>query len=63
MLEEAMLRERFQALLDQQQEAVDACAALATSVDDPALRARIEQLHREKQRHLRLTERLLEIVA
>ena len=62
MLEEAMLRERFQALLEKQQEAVDACAALAGRVDDPQLRADLQQLHREKQRHLRLTERLLEIV-
>ena len=62
MLEHERLRERFQALLSQEQQALAAYADLASRVQDPGLRDQVEQLHREKQRHIELTERLLEIV-
>lgn len=63
MLEQAVLREQFQMLLSQEQQALQAYADLVTKVDDPAIREQVEQLRREKQRHVELTERLLEIVA
>jgi len=63
MLEQATLREQFQTLLSQEQQALEAYAELAAKVTDPAVRQQVEQLHRDKQRHVELTERLLEIVA
>jgi len=63
MLEQATLREQFQKLLAHEQQAMEACAELAASLEDPAIREKVEQLHRDKQRHVELTERLLEIVA
>ena len=61
-LEQALLREQFQTLLTQQQQALMACGELLRSVQDPAVREQVQQLHREKQRHIELTERLLEII-
>lgn len=63
MLEQATLREQFQTLLSQEQQALEAYAQLVAKVTDPAVRQQVEQLHRDKQRHVELTERLLEIVA
>jgi len=63
MLEQATLREQFQTLLSQEQQALEAYADLVAKVTDPAVRQQVEQLHRDKQRHVELTERLLEIVA
>jgi rubrerythrin len=62
MLDQALLREQFQTLLSQEQQALQAYADLVAKVDDPAVREQVEQLHRDKQRHVELTERLLEIV-
>ncbi len=62
MLEQALLREQFQSLLRQEKEALAGYDDLAASISDPVLQAQVEQLQREKQRHLRLAERLLEIV-
>jgi len=62
MLEEALLREQFESLLSQEQQALAAYAALIEEIEDPALRDQVQQLHRDKQRHVELTERLLEIV-
>lgn len=62
MLEQALLRDRFEVLLGQQQQALQAYASLAANVVDPSLRDQVEQLQRDKQRHVELTERLLEIV-
>lgn len=61
-LEQALLREQFQTLLAQEQEALAAYADLAAKVNDRAIREQLEQLSRDKQRHVELTERLLEIV-
>lgn len=62
-LEQAQLREQFESLLTQQQQALAAYAELATKLEDPAVRGHLVQLQRDKQRHIELTERLLEIVA
>jgi rubrerythrin len=63
MFEQAILAERFASLLTEQQSAERMYADLVPRITDPRLREQIEQLHREKQRHIELTERLLEIVA
>ncbi|MCP4377155.1 MAG: hypothetical protein GY794_13385 [bacterium] len=62
MFEEAELAEQFNALLDQQQQAADYYATVASNTDDPHVRRQVEQVHREKKRHIQLTQRLLEIV-
>jgi rubrerythrin len=62
MLEQEQVAQQFQSLLDMERQAEALYAALAAKVTDPAVRAQIEQLRRDKQRHIRLTERLLEIV-
>ena len=62
MLEQTILRERFEQLLLQERQAEKMYAELSTKVTDAAMREQIEQLRREKQRHVALTERLLELV-
>ena len=62
MLEQATLRERFQALLEQERQALMVYESVAQRSSDPAVRKQALQLRREKERHIRLTERLLEIV-
>jgi rubrerythrin len=62
MLEQAFLREQFLALLDKERQAERLYADLSVRLSDPGLRRQIEQLHRDKQRHIALAERLLEIV-
>jgi rubrerythrin len=62
MFEEAELAEQFNALLDQEQQAADYYATMASKTDDPQVRRLVEQVHREKKRHIQLTQRLLEIV-
>ncbi|MFB3893341.1 MAG: hypothetical protein ACE15C_15110 [Phycisphaerae bacterium] len=62
MLEQEQIAEQFQALLEMEKKAEALYAELAARAD-PALRARIEELRRDKLRHIRLTERLLEIVS
>jgi ferritin-like metal-binding protein YciE len=62
MLEEALLRDQFEAILDQERQVARAYADLLGKVDDPAVREQVEELLREKERHVELAERLLEIV-
>ena len=62
MFEEAELAEQFNALLDQQQHAADHYQAVAAKTDDPQMKHQIEQVCRDKKRHIQLTQRLLEIV-
>jgi len=62
MLEAAALRDQFEMLLDQEQRALGAYTDLMARIDDLTVREQVEQLLREKQRHVELTERLLEIV-
>ena len=62
MLEQDALRVRFQALLEQERQALSVYESLADRSPDPAVRKQALQLRRDKERHIRLTERLLEIV-
>jgi len=62
MFEEAQLAEQFNVLLDQQQQAANYYAAMAAQTDDPLVRRQVEQVCREKKRHIQLTQRLIEIV-
>ena len=62
MLEQALLREQFQQLLSKEQEAQNTYAKLAEKVADPATLQQLQLLQRDKQRHIRMIERLLEIV-
>ncbi|GAG45955.1 unnamed protein product [marine sediment metagenome] len=62
MLEQSLLAERFQALLEIARQAEGAYAELAGKVTDPVLREELEQIRRDKHRHVLMTERLLEIV-
>jgi rubrerythrin len=61
-IEQAQLRDRFQALLAQELQALRAYEQLAAQISDPEIHGRVEHLLRDKQRHVELTERLLEIV-
>jgi rubrerythrin len=62
MIEQAQIADQFQTLLGMFQQAHELYADLAASEADPQLKAQLEHLCREKQRHVALTERLLEIV-
>lgn len=62
MLEEALLRDNVQALLAKERQAEKAYGELIAKVDDATLKEQLEQLRRDKQRHIRLAERLLEIL-
>jgi hypothetical protein len=62
MLEHAMLRDRFEELLDDQRRIEGVYASMADTTDDPSLREQIQQIHRDKCRHVYLTERLIEIL-
>ncbi len=62
MLEQAQLREQVQELLAHERAAEEAYAQLAQRVADPNIRSQFENLRHDKQRHIRLAERLLEIL-
>jgi len=62
MYEQVELSERLQTLLAQEQRAEQEYGELAAATEDVSLREQIEQLRREKRRHVDLTQRLLEIV-
>jgi len=62
MLEQAALREQFQQLLATERQAQQVYAELLAKTDDQKIRQQIEQLCRDKQRHMQLAERLLEIL-
>ncbi len=62
MLEQAMLRDTFEALLVKEQQAEKMYAELAERLQGHAARQQVQQIHREKVRHIELTRRLLEIV-
>ena len=61
MYEQAMLRELIREFMDETQQVEQTYAGLAKE-GDGALHVQAQQLMREKQRHLALSERLLEIV-
>ena len=62
MFEQAILSEQFQRLLLKQQEVTEAYSKLLEGLNDPKLRDQFDEVLRAKQRHVRLSERLLEIV-
>ncbi len=62
MLEQAEISQQFHDLLEMERQAERLYAELLGGVGDPAVRQQLDQLLRDKQRHIRLTERLLEIV-
>lgn len=62
MLEQALLSEQFRVLLAKEQEVARRYAELVRIVEDPSLRQQVARLCRDKNRHVRLAERLLEIV-
>jgi len=61
-VEHAMLAESFRDLLEQERQAERTYAELVARADDPEVRRQLELILREKQRHVQLVERLLEIV-
>ena len=62
MLEQAIFREQIQELLAKQRQAEQVYAELAGKLQVPDLRDQVHQLRRDKQRHIHLSERLLEIL-
>jgi rubrerythrin len=62
MLERAMLREHFSAILTKVRSAAGEYDLLARSAEDAESREQFQRLARDEQRHLELTERLLEII-
>ena len=61
-VEHAMLAESFRDLLEQERQAERTYAELVARADDPGVCRQLELILREKQRHVQLVERLLEIV-
>ena len=62
MLEQALLRKQFETLLADQQAVLGQEEAAAARQADPEAQVHFEALCRDKKRHIRLTQRLLEIV-
>ena len=61
-VEQVMLAETFQQLLEQEQQAEKLYCELSSQVSDLNAKQQVQQIHREKLRHVQLVERLLEIV-
>ena len=61
-VEGIMLTERFRQLLEQERQAEMLSAEMVGQVSDPAARQQLEEMHRDKLRHVQLVERLLEIL-
>ncbi len=57
-----MLAETFRALLKQERQAEKTYSELLANISDITARQKLQQIHREKLRHVQLVERLLEIV-
>lgn len=62
MLEQALLREQVQAILAQERQAEKAYTDLVAKITDAAALEELQALLSDKQRHIRLAERLLEIL-
>jgi rubrerythrin len=62
MLEHAILRDLFEELCETSRQASEAYESLSSRLTDPAVREQIEHVQRDKDRHVYLAERLLEIV-
>jgi len=57
-----MVAEQLNSLLDQERQAAKLAAELAGQVSDESSRRQLEEMHRDKLRHVQLVERLLEIL-
>jgi rubrerythrin len=62
MLEQAQIAEQFQTLMQLTDQAQRNYAQMSLETSDPAISQKLLQLHKDKQRHIRLIQRLLEIV-
>jgi hypothetical protein len=62
MLDQSFLRERFEDLLTHQEAALGHYESAASEETDPQARTHLEDILRDKKRHVELTRRLLEIV-
>ena len=63
MPERVILREHFASILAAARSAAEAYARLARAEHDPLRRQELQRLARDRQRHVELSERLLEIVS
>ena len=61
-VEQVMLAESFRTLLEREREAAAMYADLTSRTADAVTLQQLKEILREKQRHVRLVERLLEIV-
>jgi hypothetical protein len=57
-----MLADQLRRLLCQERQAASLAGELAGQVGDDSSRRQLEEMHRDKLRHVQLVERLLEIV-
>ena len=62
MFEQLELAEKFTALLKEEQQALRLYSDLAAQPGPPRMREQILRLLREKQRHVELAQRLVEMV-
>ena len=62
MLEQSMLRDQIQALLDAERQAQESYSQLSQELPAGEWKEKICHLARDKQRHIALIERLLEIL-
>jgi len=62
-LQHEQLTEQFRALLVQEKEAEKTYAGLGDQIKDPTLQIQVDQIRRDKKRHIALVRRLLEIMA
>ncbi len=62
MLEQTQIAEQFLALLEMEKQAHQMYFDLATRLTDPEALKQVRQLLHDKQRHIQLIQRLLEIV-
>jgi len=61
-LQHEMIAEEFRELLEQSHAVADRYMTLAAEAQDPELQARLQEVCRDKLRHIDLVQRLLEIV-
>jgi len=61
-LQHQMISEQFRELLEQEQAVADRYESLAADAPDPTVKARLAEICRDKQRHIALVQRLLEIM-
>jgi hypothetical protein len=62
MLEQAQIAEQFQILMSLADQVQRDYAQMSLQTCDPTVSQKLLHLHKDKQRHIRLIQRLLEIV-